>query len=115
MDYLLRKQEAALSWYRSQPQLSISIIVKLEVIEGSQNKQDLRRNFQLLADFNPVYLNSLDFDWAVEQQIQYRLSHGIQFTDCLIASSAHRLELPLYALNMKHFSVLLGSLAMRPY
>jgi hypothetical protein len=35
--------------------------------------------------------------------------------DCLIAAPSHRLNVPLYTMNLKHFTPLLGALAVRPY
>lgn len=35
--------------------------------------------------------------------------------DCLIAASAHRLQLPLYTANRKHFDPLLSGLVRQPY
>jgi len=56
-----------------------------------------------------------DFDWAIRQALRLRLSHNVGPMDCLIASSAHRLGLPLYSRNLKHFAPLLGNLARAPY
>ncbi len=43
------------------------------------------------------------------------LSHGLDSMDCLIASANHRLGIPLYTCNLKHFTPLLGDLAHKPY
>ena len=43
------------------------------------------------------------------------ISHNVGSIDCLIASASHRLQLPLYTMNVKHFAPLLGGLAQKPY
>lgn len=35
--------------------------------------------------------------------------------DCLIASVAHRLQVPLYTHNLKDMTPLIGELALKPY
>lgn len=44
-----------------------------------------------------------------------RLSQNVDMMDCLIAASVHRLGLPLYTRNLKHFLPLIGDLACKPY
>jgi predicted nucleic acid-binding protein len=56
-----------------------------------------------------------DFDWAIQRALKFKLSHNADMMDCLIASAAYRLNLPLYTSNLKHFLPLLGSLARKPY
>jgi predicted nucleic acid-binding protein len=52
----------------------------------------------------------------MQQLERYRLSHGVGINDCLIASVAHRLQLPLYTHNLKDMRVLLGeTLVIKPY
>jgi predicted nucleic acid-binding protein len=56
-----------------------------------------------------------DQDWAMEQMERYRLSHGVGVNDCLIASVAYRLQVPLYTHNLKDMTPMLGKLAVKPY
>lgn len=47
---------------------------------------------------------------------QYRLSHGIGINDCLIASVAHRLQVPILTHNQKDFlKILPANLVIKPY
>ncbi len=50
----------------------------------------------------------------MEQMERYRLSHGVTINDCLIASVAYRLEVPLYTHNIKDMTPLFGKLAVKP-
>lgn len=56
-----------------------------------------------------------DSEWAIRQLLRLHLSHGLDSMDCLIASANHRLGIPLYTCNLKHFTPLLGDLAHKPY
>ncbi len=87
----------------------------MEVITGGDNKAERQRAAQVMAQFEMVYLTEADLKWAMEAQMRYELSHGIGMMDCLIASASHRLQLPLYTHNLKHFAPLLGDLAQKPY
>ena len=68
-----------------------------------------------MSQFDMLYLTEADFDWAMAAQMRYELSHGVGMMDCLIASVSHRLQIPLYTHNLKHFAPLLGELAQKPY
>jgi predicted nucleic acid-binding protein len=62
------------------------------------------------------YLTRADMDWAMQQLERYRLSHGVEMNDCLIASVAHRLQVPLYTHNLRDMRVLLKeTLVIKPY
>jgi predicted nucleic acid-binding protein len=68
-----------------------------------------------LTDFEMVYPTDSDMDWGMLQLSRFHFSHNVGVLDCLIAAPAHRLQLPLYTTNLKHFTPLLGALAVRPY
>jgi predicted nucleic acid-binding protein len=54
--------------------------------------------------------------WLEKQRaLRFKLSHNIDIIDCLIASTAGRLSLPLFTRNLKHFVPLIGPLAHAPY
>jgi predicted nucleic acid-binding protein len=69
----------------------------------------------MLRDFERVDLITADIDWAIQQLWLFKLSHNVGGNDCLIASVSHRLQIPLYTTNLKHFAPLLGVLAQKPY
>jgi predicted nucleic acid-binding protein len=111
----LRRYPPALAWLQTQSNLGVARIVWLEVLNGVQNKVDRQRAINLLSTFDRIELTSVDFDWAIEQCARYKLSHNVCGIDCLIAAVCHRLQLPLYTMNLKHFSPILGKLAQKPY
>jgi predicted nucleic acid-binding protein len=111
----LRHHPPAIEWVRSQRDLGVTQIVWLELIEGAQNKRKLITLIQFLSMFERIQIVSADLEWAIEQSIRYRLSHSIGMMDCLIASVSARLQIPIYTGNLKHFEILIGQLAQKPY
>jgi predicted nucleic acid-binding protein len=112
---LLRAHPPALTWLASQDRLGSTSIVWLEIIEGAPNRQAQRQAVEILHHFERIDPCPEDFDWAIEQALKFKLSHNADMMDCLIASAAHRLSLPLYTSNLKHFLPPIGSLAQKPY
>lgn len=114
---ILRGYKPAQTWLRAQGQVELGItpIVWMEIIGGTTNHQVQSRARKALRQFQIVYLTQSDFNWDMQQQLTYQLSHGAGFWDCLIASVNHRLQIPLYTANLKRFAPLLGSLAQQPY
>ncbi len=111
----LRRYALAEDWLEGKSDLGVTRAVWLEVLQGVQNGAEQRRAIRLLKDFELVELTTSDFEWATKQLIKFGLSHSIEAFDCLIAAPAHRLQLPLYTRNLKHFTPLLGKLAEKPY
>ena len=112
---LLRLHVPARTWLARESQLGISPIVWLEVIQGIKDRATQRKVLKQLALFDQIDPTSEDFQWAIRQAIHFRLSHNIGAVDCLIAATSQRLQVPLYTTNLKHFALLLGPLARKPY
>ncbi len=114
---LLRRYSPAVMWLGNQSQetLGITPIIWMEVMTGGNNKAERLRAADVMAQFDMFYLTEADFDWAMDAQTRYELSHGVGMMDCLVASVSHRLQIPLYTHNLKHFAPLLGELAYKPY
>lgn len=115
--HILRNNLLAETWSTAQPvRLSITPITWLEVIYGAPNKRAQASTNALLNRFDLVYLTQADMDWAMQQLLTYRLSHGIAVMDCLIASVCYRLQVPLYTHNRRDMTNLLGpTLVVKPY
>lgn len=114
--HLFRRYGPALAWYGSVSQpLGVTPITWLEVMYGAGSKAHQVSSKTLLSQFDLLYLTSVDQAWAMEQMERFRLSHGISVNDCLIASAAHRLGLPLYTHNLKDMTPMIGKLAVKPY
>lgn len=114
---VMRGYAPAVGWLQSQTVGTIGItpIVWMELIAGAQDKRGQLQALRLLSRFDMTYLTQQDMDWAMRQLFAYKLSHNIGQADCLIASVNHRLQIPFYTRNLRHFTPLLGALAQNPY
>jgi predicted nucleic acid-binding protein len=112
---LLRGYVPASTWIQSQGQLGICRVVMIEILEGALNRQKQQQAVKLLKSFILVEVTTDDLIWATQALTNYSLSHHVDGYDCMIAAVTVRLQLPLFNRNMKHFSPLLGSLAVKPY
>jgi predicted nucleic acid-binding protein len=114
--HIFRKNSAARAWFAAQPdKLSITPITWLEIMYGARGKSGQTACKTLLDQFEIVYLTQTDQDWAMAQMLKYRLSHGIEINDCLIASVCHRLQVPIYTHNVKDMAKFLSNaLVLKP-
>ena len=114
--HLYRRYTPALTWYGSLTNpLGLTPITWLEVMYGAGSKAKQTACKILLNQFTLLHLSSADQNWAMMQMERYRLRHGISINDCLIASVAYRLQVPLYTHNLKDMTPMIGHLAVKPY
>jgi predicted nucleic acid-binding protein len=113
--HLFRKYQPALNWFNNQQTYGVTSITWLEVMEGASNKGNQSQCKTLLEQFELLYPSSSDQQWAMQQLEQFQFSHHIGKEDCLIASVAYGLQLPLYTHNLKDMAPLIGKLAVKPY
>lgn len=90
-------------------------MVLFELLDGAANKIELAKTKKFIKQLDLEYIQVEDQKLAFQFQAQYRLSHNVGSEDCLIAAVAERIQLPLYTINMKHFRVLIPTLAQKPY
>lgn len=114
---LSRGLSGAVQWMQSQTNTTFgfSVLVAMEMVEGTRDTADLRRVRKLITRFPVIHLTPADCEWAQQQHAQLHLSHNLGFVDALIAAPNVRLNIPLYTLNLKHFSPMPGIKALRPY
>src|SRR5258708_6206113 len=114
--HLFRNNPLAIEWIGSQPDLAITPISWLEFMYGAPGKSGQTRCLHLMQQFIIEFLAPSDQAWAMQQMLQYRLSHGASLTDCLIASVAYRLQGPVCIDNVKDFLPMLATkLVVKPY
>lgn len=114
--HLFRQYQPALQWYHDVTEpLGITPISWMEVMYGASSKAKQVATQSILEEFHIAYLQSVDQSWAMGRLQEFRLSHGISITDCLIASVAYRMRLPLFTHNLKDLTPLIGDLARKPY
>jgi predicted nucleic acid-binding protein len=116
VDYL-RQKSIAQSWFlqNQRKRLVITPIVWMETIEGARSGIERDQILRFLRQFPIEHPTRDDNNWAMRQFAHFRLSHGVEFTDVLIASVAARLNAPPYTLNLKHYAALPNVNAVRPY
>jgi predicted nucleic acid-binding protein len=84
-------------------------------MEGTTSKANQTQARNILDQFELLYLTDADQQWTMQQLEQFQFSHHIGKDDCLIASVAQRLQVPLYTHNLRDMTPLLGGLAVQPY
>ncbi len=114
--HYFRNYGNARTWVDSQPvRLSVVSMTWMEVMEGVSNKANQAQCKNVLGKFDLLYPTSADQQWAMQQLELFQFSHHIGKDDCLIASLAYRLQVPLYTHNLKDMTPMIGSLAVKPY
>lgn len=114
--HYFRRNAAAQAWIDLKTvQLSVTATTWMEVMQGTASKAHQSDTKRLLARFELLYPQRVDYQWAMEQLERFQFSHRIGANDCLIAAVAQRLRVPLYTHNLKHMTPLIGVLAVQPY
>jgi len=114
--HYFRNYANARVWADSQPiRLSVVSMTWMEVMEGASSKANQVQCKSVLAKFDLLYPTSADQQWAMQQLERFQFSHHIGKDDCLIASVAYRLQIPLYTHNIKDMAPMIGNLAVKPY
>ncbi len=113
----LRRHPPARDWLLRETieRFAITPVVWMETIQGAANKIELDRALRFLHQFSVEHPTPADNEWAMQQLAYFHLSHNVGFQDVMIASVAFRLQVPLYTINVKHFSPLPSVIAQRPY
>lgn len=83
--------------------LAISVITQLELMVGCNNKSEFNSLKKFISKFEIVQLSKPISENTVRLFEKYRLSHGVQIPDMLIASTAISLKIPLLTKNKKDF------------
>jgi predicted nucleic acid-binding protein len=114
---ILRQRVEAKKWLESNATEPMIIhgVVAMEIINGSENKKDLQVNLTFLQDYKIVWPTPIEFEYAHELLIKYRLKTGIGIPDCLIAATVIKRSWQLYSFNLKHYRHISGLDAKIPY
>jgi predicted nucleic acid-binding protein len=114
--HYFRNASSARTWVDAQTvRLSVVSITWMEVMEGARSKINQAECRNVLDKFDLLYPTVTDQHWAMQQLEFFQFSHHIGKEDCLIASVAYRLQIPLYTHNLKDMAPILGRLAVKPY
>ncbi|WP_211224596.1 type II toxin-antitoxin system VapC family toxin [Marinimicrobium agarilyticum] len=101
----LRGNERAREFLDAQPQLQLSAVTYMELVQGLRNKAELKALRQAMhyweADIEPI--SEAVSSRAMYLVEEYSLSHGLQLADALIASTAITIGETLVTANDKHY------------
>jgi predicted nucleic acid-binding protein len=92
------------------PQLTLSAMSYLELLQGMRSKDELTAVQKMLAlrRANVLPLTPAITQRATELMTALALSHGLQAGDALIAATALEHQLPVLTGNAKHFAPITG-------
>lgn len=82
---------------------AVSSVTQMELIIGCRNKNELRSLDQFLERFQVIRVSEQISDAAIELLKQYRLSHGLQIADALIAATAIVTESEFISKNQRDY------------
>ena len=113
----LRGDSRAADWLSAHGHdvVGIPVVVLMELLQGARSAAEQRQIQQGLSSLSIQHLETGDTHRALEWFATYRLTNGTGIMDCLIASVAARLAVPLYTFNNRHFAPIPGVRALQPY
>jgi predicted nucleic acid-binding protein len=86
----------------------ISIITKMELIQGTKNKKEVNSLVKNLNSFNTFYLTEDISRLAFSLIKDFSRSNFLQIPDALIAATAITFDIRLYTFNKKDFQYIPG-------
>ncbi|WP_392530297.1 PIN domain-containing protein [Nostoc sp. C117] len=111
-----RGHAPAITWFASLSELpSVPGFVVMELIQDSQNKQQLSNALKLVAPLPVVWATEADLIRALSDFTTYHLSHSLGLLDALIAACAVGQGATLCTFNVKHYRVVPGLVMAQPY
>ena len=114
---ILRGRPEAASWLETQGSqiVGLPVLVCMEILQGARNRREQQQIVEQIRRYAWIHLERPDSEQALTWFETYHLSHNVGIMDCLIASLAARLGLPLYTFNTKHYRAIPGLDARSPY
>jgi predicted nucleic acid-binding protein len=111
-----RGHEPAISWFSGLADLpSVPGFVVMELVQDSQNAQQVRKALQLVAPLPVIWSTEVDCARALSDFTTYHLSNSLGLLDALIAACAVGRGLTLCTFNVKHYRVVPNLVMAQPY
>lgn len=111
-----RGHSPAIAWFASLSAIpSIPGFVVMELIQDSQNKQQVRKALQLVAPLPVIWPTEPDCTRALSDFTVYHLSNNVGLIDALIAACAVGRNATLCTFNVKHYRVIPELQMEQPY
>lgn len=92
----------------------VSSVTQMELIIGCRDKNELRSLDRFLERFQIISVSEQISDTAIDLLKQYRLSHGLQIADALIAATAIVTDIQLISKNQRDYRFI-EALRLLPY
>ncbi|MGV0024644.1 PIN domain-containing protein [Phormidesmis priestleyi] len=106
----------AIAWFSGLTDLpSVPGFVVMELVQDSQNMQQVRKALQLVAPLPIIWPTETDCARALSDFTTYHLSDRLGLLDALIAACAVGRNLTLCTFNVKHYRVVPNLLTAQPY
>jgi len=86
-----------------------------EVIAVTRDAKELAKLQKFVRRFRVLHMSESDSQSALACLARFHLSHDLDFGDCLIGTTALRLNLPVATINDRHFRLFTGLKVIRPY
>lgn len=111
-----RGHAPAISWFISLAEIpSVPGFVVMQLIQDTQNMQQVRKALKLVAPLPIVWASEADCTRALSDFTTYHLSQSLGLLDALIAACAVGHNLTLCTFNVKHYRVVPGLVTAQPY
>jgi predicted nucleic acid-binding protein len=111
-----RGHAPAIAWFASLSEIpNIPGFVVMELIQDSQNKQQVRKALQLVAPLPVIWPTETDCAHALSDFTVYHLSNNVGLIDALIAACAVGRNATLCTFNIKHYRVIPNLKMEQPY
>ena len=75
----------------------------MELLQGMGNKNELAQMKRRIKFYDIIQIDNAISEKAIELIESFRLSHGLQIPDAIIAATSIAYQIPLYTYNLKDF------------
>lgn len=111
-----RGHEPAIDWFSSLTDVpSVPGFVVMELVQDSQNTQQVHKALQLVAPLPVIWATEADCARALSDFTTYHLSNSLGLLDALIAACSVGRSLTLCTFNVKHYRVVPNLMMAQPY
>ena len=108
IDWINHRQKAIDDLQYIESSIAISIITEYEIIAGAKDAIMQNRFEKLLNNYISISLDHEISSLGIKLYKKYKLSHGLDMPDSLIAATAIELDIPLFTYNKKDFHYIPG-------
>ena len=108
IDWINHQQKANNDLQRIEGIIALSIITEYEIIAGAKDLAMQKRFEKLLGNYTIISLDHKISQLGINLYKKYKLSHGLDMPDSLIAATAIELDIPLFTYNTRDFRFISG-------